>query len=676
MRRKFKNIFYKVILVFTILIFSNELKSQDYSPPVTILNKFGVKIELQLKLSTNPCGVNNKNSRFALFITNADKIYTLNKYLNWKMDIVNCKGVIIEKIFSIDLSQNLSEGLNKSLDWEFEGNQIEQDAYEIINSQFANYSKDKIKSKAISEKPNSIIGQFKIITGQQTKLSINGGYLTKDATWVWYSGSCSNGINIGYGSSIIVSPNISTKYFVRAEGKSYKTECISAEVIIDNDSKAADGVLGKSKVCKGDNKDLQLKVIGGELGYQANWVWYEGSCGSNPIGTGEVIIVKFKKTSTYFVRAEGANINPTSCVSWTVELVDPPIMPDQIIIKENKQNICEGDVIYLEPVGGKINANSNWVWYSQEIGQRNKNLEGEGNILKVSPFISTKYFIQAKGTCNISEEIFVSVNVIQKSISPNSISLIKINNELYTFRVAGGKLGEGAKWVWYKEGCGLGKLSTGEEITVKANKTIKIYVRAEGQCNPTECVESIAFGKTKAKTKFGFINAGVVANDPSDISNGVFTIGSQLIYLRLKINLKFSKDGHALNPEYESDGVQLLNYPINSGTFYQFNGKLFSKRTSYTMGFMFGGKVLRFYLGGGYGENKQIWGVDVYDNSNVLLAEKWANNNSQSIKGPEGEAGLFLKMKGFNLMGGVSVIYSTITKEKYFDGHIGVGFSF
>ncbi len=92
---------------------------------------------------------------------------------------------------------------------------------------------------------------------------------------------------------------------------------------------------------------------------------------------------------------------------------------------------------------------------------------------------------------------------------------------------------------------------------------------------------------------------------------------------------------------------------------------------------MFGGRTLRVYLGGGYGVRDVYWGVNIFSNSNNNLENSvWAKNLAQSVSGPEVEAGLFLKLGHFNIMGGTNMVYSPSTKNNYISSDIGIGFSF
>lgn len=71
-----------------------------------------------------------------------------------------------------------------------------------------------------------------ICVGNSTTLTVNGGSLGTGAQWQWYSGSC-GGPSAGTGSSITVSPSITTTYFVRAVGTCNTTTCVSVTVTVD-----------------------------------------------------------------------------------------------------------------------------------------------------------------------------------------------------------------------------------------------------------------------------------------------------------------------------------------------------------------------------------------------------------------------------------------------------------
>ncbi|MDG1334329.1 MAG: SBBP repeat-containing protein [Crocinitomicaceae bacterium] len=70
--------------------------------------------------------------------------------------------------------------------------------------------------------------------------------------------------------------------------------------------------------CPGE--EIILTILGGELGTDADWIWYEGQCGNSAvIGTGDTLIVYPTVTTTYYVRAESIT-NASLCMSVTINV--------------------------------------------------------------------------------------------------------------------------------------------------------------------------------------------------------------------------------------------------------------------------------------------------------------------------------------------------------------------
>jgi hypothetical protein len=667
------------IFMFLIIFLCNQpvIAQDDFSSAGLLYNNNGIKIELFIRLSNNPCGVNAKKSKFQLKLTNvSENLYRLPNYLNWKMDIVNCNNDVITKTNSIDFQTYNTDGINKSLDWEFEGDHVDQPFYEVSLSQTPDYARDKVKAKSKPIAADSISGNKDLLPGQETILTVKGGLLTPDASWLWYANSC-NGTLVGKGISIRVKPTITTKYFVQAVSTKHATDCISTSVIVDDNSKPAQKISGNNKFCDGSTYKEKLVVIGGKLGVKAKWIWREGSCdASTIIGEGTEIFISPQKTTTYFVRAEGTT-NKTKCVEFRVEVVNNSEKAQRI---HPVEVVCQGEDVLLNLEGGKLASDAKWIWYSQALGSISKITIGEGVFIKYIPTSSTSHiFVRAEGYCNKTDEESILVNVKQNSISPSIIqkTVSASGKKSYELNVVGGKLGENAKWVWRDKNCEGKVLGTGEKIKYRASKQNKIFVRAEGDCNKTSCA-STEFTHKAYQKKYRFINAGIVSNDLTLYPKFMISAGTQTIYFRVKLGLISSEKQAFKSTSLECDEVKILNYPTNTNTYYKFNGEVLSDRNSFTVGIKFGGDPLRFYLGGGYGTYSTIWGIDEYSTTNNTKNStgKWAKNITQNISGPELGAGIFLKLKSFNIMGGLSAIYSPSNKKQFIDSHFGIGFSF
>lgn len=89
-----------------------------------------------------------------------------------------------------------------------------------------------------------------------------------------------------------------------------------------------------------------LTVQGGDLATDADWIWYEGTCGNGPtVGAGDTIYVSPTQTTTYFVRAESIT-NATECVHVTVYVTT--IVPISIL---SDTTVCIGSDFTLEASG-------------------------------------------------------------------------------------------------------------------------------------------------------------------------------------------------------------------------------------------------------------------------------------------------------------------------------------
>jgi hypothetical protein len=62
-----------------------------------------------------------------------------------------------------------------------------------------------------------------------------------------------------------------------------------------------------------------------------------------------------------------------------VKLGEQSIKGNKIQVNGTRDNICEGEEISLENIGGNLSPDAKWVWYSQILGKNDKQFEGEGN---------------------------------------------------------------------------------------------------------------------------------------------------------------------------------------------------------------------------------------------------------------------------------------------------------
>lgn len=249
-------------------------------------------------------------------------------------------------------------------------------------------------------------------------------------------------------------------------------------------SKAPESITGDTSTHMGEQTTLSVK--GGALGEGAQWVWYKESCGGIEIEKGSSVNVNPNQTTTYYVRAE-SNGNVTYCASTTVTVNQNSVAASSI---EGYQTICKGESTPLQLTGGRLGLGASWVWTKnacdgEEIGR--------GGSITVSPEKQTTYYVKAVGKSNTTTCVQLTVRPYDKSLKPVQINTSKITcaNEPITLSIEGGSLASDAQWKWYSDYCGsYSVIGSGKSIQVTPMSEKTYYVRAEGECNKTECVST------------------------------------------------------------------------------------------------------------------------------------------------------------------------------------------
>lgn len=460
-----------------------------------LYNDNNITIDIQFYTSTNSCEDDGKPFKFKYRLNGY--VTRNTQYVIWKMDYINCNNQLYfqQNYIAIGGNAQITKlGDSKLINYEyyenlddmkFTGINLVEPFYEITTSS-SKMSNSGIRVLPLSKVPTSIEGTTKIFLGKETELTVKGGALGTGAEWVWYKDQC--GLNkIGTGETIIVQPDDSTNYFVRAEGKNNTTPCVQVKVDVDKRSIPPNSVIGDTAVCKGAN--TILTVEGGSLGLDADWVWYVNDCKGQKVGQGNSITVSPNQSTTYFVRAEG-KLNKTECAKINLNVYEKSYEATSII-PTGLTTICEGNSIKLKVEGGSLSNGAQWKWYS---GTCNGLAVATGSEVELKPLSSTTYFVRGEGYCNKTPCTSIVIAVNDKSYPPSSISTSKdvYKNKETTIIAWGGSLGNGAQWEWYKNSCSSSsRIGIGNSITIKVNKPTTFYVKAKGPCNETTCAQTI-----------------------------------------------------------------------------------------------------------------------------------------------------------------------------------------
>ena len=482
-----------LILKLSILISVNAQKSGLTNWEDLYADNF-IRVQIRYYIpAQNTCqGTNGKKFRFYYRVIGSYRNYPY--FLNWKLDYYDCNGILYFQTYALNIGsrqnpEDISNWMSiESLDYEFDASKIETLHYEaeVSNSGKYNSGKKPIKN---STPPLGINGIRKARIKEPFDLSVNGGNLGLGADWIWYQDSC--GYNeIGRGKVIRIAIENKVKLFVRAESKSDKTECVSTIIDIDGNSLEPDKIEGEDKICQGSSATLTVK--GGALGIGGKWVWYEGSCGNKRIGIGNSIIVNPIQNTTYFVRAEG-NLNNTACVYKEIKVYERYVEPYSIINVSGRNEICEGSNFALSIIGGKLSAESQWVWYEGSCGFKKI---GEGENLYVKATKTTTYFVKAEGVCLTDNCIEKTITVIPK---PPELTVIETPDQVFkgkkiTLNVPNWKITPKLNIGWYEGSCSNENLlGYGSYIVVRPKSNTTYYAKGIGKCGTTKCLSTTIY---------------------------------------------------------------------------------------------------------------------------------------------------------------------------------------
>jgi hypothetical protein len=299
-----------------------------------------------------------------------------------------------------------------------------------------------------------------ICNGTSTTLTQTGGSLGTNAKWQWYSDpgytTKVGGLLSTANASIVVSPTITTTYYIQAEGGApcANTPFGSVTITVNNPS-VAPTVLNATPnvICNGTS--TTLTQTGGSLGTNAKWQWYSDPGYTTKVGgllstANAFLVVSPTTTTTYYVRAEGgapcANI-PFGSVTITVN--NPSVAPT--VLNATSNVICNGTSTTLTQTGGSLGTNAKWQWYS-DPGYTTKvgGLLSTANAsLTVSPTTTTTYYIQAEGGAPCANTPFGSITItvndppaitVQPSTSPGCLGGVA------SISASGGGTGVSYKW--------------------------------------------------------------------------------------------------------------------------------------------------------------------------------------------------------------------------------------
>jgi hypothetical protein len=465
------------------------------------------KIDFYIK-NIDPCSTNGEKNYFG--IQSSVSNYGSSGFLNFKVQVVDCDGKILEQSISILLSR-LESGFNEnSVNWELAG-KLFAPPYQIMISSAYNNPKLVQKGEVKLTDPDSLIinnnGKSIVTYGDEIIMEIAGGDNLINSTnsyWSWHVGSLNSKEIITKDKNYKFIPTSNTIVYVTAIKKTLsgikKSNTVSKAIYVDAKSYEPNSISAENTTICATGNGTQLSVNGGKLGKMAKWVWYKNNCGDDG---GEIIAkdvsqidVRPTTTTTYFVRAEGDE-NYTNCKQITIEVVNPPNKPFIQVV--GKSEICQGEVVNLilprQPLNN--NDNSRWEWFKKDFIENNsesvvEKLNLVGNAILSNPNKSSNFFVISQGgICNSVTSEYAKVIVKKKSFNVSIEDEQIQNKHKHILSANANYLGTNGKWIWYEgkyknesdlSSSNFTKLnSQGNTFEVKAEKKENKYIFVSGQ---------------------------------------------------------------------------------------------------------------------------------------------------------------------------------------------------
>jgi hypothetical protein len=436
-------------------------------------------------------------------------------------------------------------------------------------------------------------------------------------------------------------------------------------------------ILGLMERCSGDNRLETYSLVGASLGTDAKyWLLFEGGREVRRF-MGDTLKLAPSRTAEYRIYPEN-DLN--KFVEFEIIVHTVPTITGVIT---GKDEVCPGEQFTLTVDQSNLDRSIALNWY--KIEQSNSIRKSVGSGIQITDFIhtGTTYEVEAslKG-CISGSKLIKSISVvpipsrpiIEKHVFKGGSSQ-KAEISLSTHE------GASVKYEWSTDAFNTKATVNKPLITVPLKNGANIInVKAVDQCGSSSSTAVYLINKPRAG--YFFMNFGTVVNDVKTIETFMVTLGFKNIYFRVKANPSILGNTDLYSTQFSNSDLEITNsgrvtnFPPATGQYYVVNDQMMRNRQAATLGTSFGGRKLRFYLGGGYGQRTNLWGFNLHSyNSNSNLGNGWAKNINQSWKGLEGEGGLFLKLGHFNLMGGASAIFDSKLNAPFVDFHIGIGFS-
>jgi hypothetical protein len=317
---------------------------------------------------------------------------------------------------------------------------------------------------------------------------------TATLTYQWYvgtTGNTSSPIGGGSGTSISVSPTVTTSYWVRVTGQCAPAADSATATVTVNPAVCTPPSIsqhpGSTSIVSGNNAQLAVTATGSlPLTYQ----WFVGTSGntSAPVGggTGSSIFVNPTTTTSYWVRVTGQCAPAADSTTATVTVTQAACTPPFITQQPGGTTIVSGGNAQIVVVAGGTQPLT-YQWFIGTTGDTSTpSVSGTSSSIFVSPFVTTSYWVRVSGQCGpVADSTTATVIVTQPNcptVVPGTPQVTAVSGGFQLSINATG--GQSFTVAWFQgdiSGSGP-QVGTGNPFVVNPTQTTSYWARVTNNC--------------------------------------------------------------------------------------------------------------------------------------------------------------------------------------------------
>ncbi|MBA4852222.1 ELWxxDGT repeat protein [Emticicia sp. BO119] len=262
-----------------------------------------------------------------------------------------------------------------------------------------------IRTLTLTDPSDVSVSDTAICSGTDITLSAN----CAQGALNWYK-SASGGSSIGTSSVLVLSPTVTTTYYVACEyGLNSTNRIATSELVVTTTPTTPEDVsIDKTSICSGTNVELTATCPIGSV------KWYTLLSGGSAIATGSGLQVSPPYDTSYYVACENGDCKTDRVWVGDVVVTDQPGNPTSVSIDQT--NVCSNNYVGFSASCDYGTA----TWYKGEYDQTSVATGNWGEV----PGITKSYYVACEnGDCKSERISAGTVTVTEQPVDPTDVSV-------------------------------------------------------------------------------------------------------------------------------------------------------------------------------------------------------------------------------------------------------------